>query len=381
MDAQLQDSRFALGFAQTAHALGASVLTHARVDGVAEVDAAMRLVVRDLLRDRTCQLGAKLVVNAAGAWIDELRGARAKEKPLVEPSQGIHLVVDRIAEVPLIFSLPVDGRVFFVLPYGRDASLVGTTDTPIVGPPDAARPTRRDVNEILSYLFRFFPRLAEEKEYTTRHVRDVYWGLRPLLRHGGKAARASREHAVVRESAAWWSVPGVKLTAARAVGEEVALKAVEALRRERLPEIDLGSLPGGDIQDYDEFLEQSVNELVAAGLGADTASYLTRTYGTRATSVMERAKADAALARRVLPDEPWIYAQAAYAVDEEMVLTLNDLLWRRTKWAHYRQLPPDVIARLAQLLGERLAWAPAQRSSEIEAYDLEWSRHRFPIPG
>src|SRR6185437_6780303 len=143
------------------------------------------------------------------------------------------LVIDRVAEIPLIFASPDPGRVFFVLPYGRDASLIGTTDTPYHGAADKARRHRGEVKELLATLFRFFLALRSDDFEKTR-VRDLYWGLRPLVHHRQPSPSASREHLIVHDSAAWWSIVGVKLTAARAVGEEVALAIHKALKKQTL---------------------------------------------------------------------------------------------------------------------------------------------------
>ena len=62
-----------------------------------------------------------------------------------------------------------------------------------------------------------------------------------------------------------------------------------------------------------------------------------------------------------LVQSPGFMAQVPYAVHEEMVLTLNDLLWRRTKWAHYRDLPNEVIEKISVN-----AWAAALSWTEEE---------------
>jgi len=84
-------------------------------------------------------------------------------------------------------------------------------------------------------------------------------------------------------------------------------------------------------------------------------------YGTRYVEVLQWAQREPHFSDPLLPDEPWILAQAAYAVHEEMILTLNDFLWRRTKWAHLRDLPEEVVKRIAETIGHYLSWSSQDR--------------------
>jgi glycerol-3-phosphate dehydrogenase len=71
-------------------------------------------------------------------------------------------------------------------------------------------------------------------------------------------------------------------------------------------------------------------------------------------------------------------AEAAYAAREEMVLRLNDFLWRRTKWAHYRDLPAAALDRIAEVLARELGWTLERKGEELGLFDQERRRHRLP---
>jgi len=254
VDARLQDARFTLGYAQQAARHGARIITHCEVLAVDASDSNLnRVVVRDQVTQKTFEFKTALVLNAAGAWIDSVRHEAEISGNLLQNSKGIHLVVDSIASTPLILSTPVKDKVFFVIPIDSERSLVGTTDTPVSESPDAVRPQERDVMELLQLLFHFFPYLKQGpnlldaiESYKQVHVRDVYWGIRPLLRQGKSTLKASREHKLVKEQARVWSLPGVKLTAARAAGFEAATEAWAFLRQAAaLPSVTWDSLPGG----------------------------------------------------------------------------------------------------------------------------------------
>ena len=189
---------------------------------------------------------------------------------------------------------------------------------------------------------------------------------------------ASREYRLVKDLPRLWSLPGVKLTAGRAAGREAASEAWTFLRPgTAVPSAGLDSLPGGELWDLESFVRDAQKRFK---LGADSEGvirYLISMYGTRYVEVLQWAQREPSFSDRFLPEEPWILAQAAYAVHEEMVLTLNDFLWRRTKWAHYRDLPPEVVETLARTLGQFLLWSDEERRKQIEDYQMELKKHRL----
>jgi glycerol-3-phosphate dehydrogenase len=387
VDARLQDSRFTLGYAQQAARYTARVATHCEVIAV-DVSAdspLVRVVAKDLRTQKTFEFRTSLVVNASGAWIDLVRQMNELPGSVLQNSKGIHLVVDAIAPTPLIMSTATKGKVFFVLPIDAERSLVGTTDTPISLPPDAVRPDDKDVMELLQLLFHFFPYLKQGpnlleaiNSYKQVHVRDVYWGIRPLLRQGTSTLDASREHKLIKDLPRFWSMPGVKLTAGRAAGHETAVEAWRFLRQDTtLPAVTMDSLPGGELWDLDRFMNDAQKRFKLGAQSEDLMRYLVSMYGTRYVEVLQWAQREPRFSERVLPEEPWIYAQAAYSVNEEMVVTLNDFLWRRTKWAHYRDLPADVIEDLATIFGQVLNWSEVERQKQFEDYQTELKKHRL----
>jgi glycerol-3-phosphate dehydrogenase len=387
VDARLQDSRFTLGYAQQAARYGARIATYAAALSVDCVgDAAPRVSGLDYLGGQTFELLPPLAVNATGAWIDDVRATAGLKAPLVRKSRGIHLIVDHIADSPLIMSAAAKGKVFFVIPFDSERSLVGTTDTPTDAVPDQTRPDAKEVQELLQQLFYFFPYLKQGpnlqeamESYKQVHVRSVTWGVRPLLYHEGPTLKATREHRLVKDRPCLWSIPGVKLTAARGAGFEVAAKAWRHLRpNDPLPKVTWDSLPGGELWEYERFVRDAKRRFRLGGDSEDIIAYLVSAYGTRYVEVLQWAQRESHLSERVLAGEPWIYAEAAYAAHEEMVLTLNDFLWRRTKWALLRALPPDAVERIAAILGQFLSWTPEALRAQIQSFHEELARHQLP---
>jgi glycerol-3-phosphate dehydrogenase len=302
-------------------------------------DGSHAVELRDEFSKRTVQVKPRLIMNCAGAWIDTVRHLAGLSGELVTRSRGTHLIVDRIAEDPLLFSAPEKGRVFFVLPVGSGASVIGTTDILERGDPDASRPAQEECQALLQLLKRFFP----DK---TPAVRSLYWGVRPLFKQEGHVSDASREHKLVREKKSFWSLPGVKLTAGRAAGEEAARAAYAFLTNKTAVPVHLGILPGADREArLRDWLEKHPEDRIP-----------------------------------VVPEESWQIGEAGFCASEEMALTLNDFLWRRVKWPLYRDISDVSLRRLAQSMGRVLGWGEDPMELQLQDFQRVLKQHRIEQP-
>jgi glycerol-3-phosphate dehydrogenase len=133
-DGQFDDARLLINLIQTAVAYGATAVNYARVEGITtgadgRIDG---VVARDVESDLPLTLGARVVVNATGAFVDGIRRmSRPDAEPIIAPSQGIHLVFDRSflpGGTAILVPRTPDGRVLFAVPW-MDHTLIGTTDT------------------------------------------------------------------------------------------------------------------------------------------------------------------------------------------------------------------------------------------------------------
>ncbi len=135
-DGQFDDSRLLIDLAQTADRQGAVLLNYARAVGLThDADGFLDgLVVRDMESGREHTLAARCVINATGAFSDAVRRIDDPAAvPMIAPSQGVHLVLDRSflpGESAIMVPHTSDRRVMFAIPW-HNRTLVGTTDTPI----------------------------------------------------------------------------------------------------------------------------------------------------------------------------------------------------------------------------------------------------------
>ncbi len=234
-DGQFDDARLALALARTAARQGALLVNYCAATGLIHEDGkVVGLICEDQETGRRYTLRAGCVVNAAGVWVDELRqqdGAaigRATQ-PMVAPSQGVHMVVDRAflpGEHALLVPRTTDGRVLFAVPW-LGKVILGTTDTPrhdLAREPD---PFREEVEFILREAARYLSRAP-----TRADVKSIWVGLRPLVKppddDGDNTKGLSREHTVLVSRSGLVTVTGGKWTTYRAMAEDVLEKCFDA---------------------------------------------------------------------------------------------------------------------------------------------------------
>jgi glycerol-3-phosphate dehydrogenase len=233
-DGQFDDARLALALARTAEAAGALVLNHAPVEAVrARPDrTGFELDVSDRFSGNKARIRACCVVNATGVWVDGVRAAAhegAPPRPMVSPSQGVHLVVDREfmpGDHALLVPKTRDGRVLFAVPW-LGKLILGTTDTPRQDLPREPDAFAEELAFIRSEAARVLRRPVQ-----TDDIRSVWVGLRPLVAvpdtQPGATRALSREHTIVVDGNGLLTVTGGKWTTYRAMAADVLQRCFDA---------------------------------------------------------------------------------------------------------------------------------------------------------
>src|SRR3546814_25252 len=175
-DCQVDDARLVMNIARTAATHGAHVATRTKVIGfLREGERVVGVRARDLETEREFEVRARVVVNAAGVWTDEIQEMVGGRGSLhVQASKGIHLVVprDRIRS-EAGFITKTEKSVLFVIPWGRHW-IIGTTDT--AWDLDKAHPaaSRADIDYLLAPVNTILREPLDHED-----VEGVYAGLRP----------------------------------------------------------------------------------------------------------------------------------------------------------------------------------------------------------
>jgi glycerol-3-phosphate dehydrogenase len=371
-DLLLFPERLCLENALSASRHGARVHNYCEVEEVTRDSRGIDGVrVRDLLSGRVHSVRAPVIVNCAGPWVDRLRelaGVQDAGKRVLRTTKGIHCMLPRMTDRAVYLST-ADDRMIFVIPW-REFSMVGTTDTDFDGDPDRLWATREEVEYLLGAVRPALP----DPRVTFDRVSYTFAGVRPLAyEEGASASKVSRDHKVVVEGpeGRFLSVTGTKLTCFRSLAEQVGDRVMRALGR-RAPSRTAGlTLDGLDEEvgrlEARAWMDVS-DEIAATGLSRETLEVLVETYGRGYPRVLDLAKKLPDGTARICPSNPEIVAQLHHAVAEEMAVSLQDFLLRRTAIGQSACLGLDCYEAIGGRMGALLGWSPRRLEAELDAY-------------
>lgn len=332
-DCWVEDSRLVALNARDAAERGAQIRTRTRVVRAERSGGHWIVTSEDLRTGRQERIRAKVLINAAGPWVEKvLNGvARANSSASVRLVQGSHIVVKKVFQHDRAYIFQNnDNRIIFAIPYQGDFTLIGTTDRDYNGDPAQVKATEEDI----AYL------CAAASEYFKQPVRreDVVWtysGVRPLYNDGAsKAQEATRDYVLVLDAPGGQppilSIFGGKITTYRRLAEA----ALEKLKG-HLPAAQKSAwtgdapLPGGDFPQMG--YEALVAEMRAAYPFLDQAlvARLVRAYGTRTRGVVGNARSMKDMGQEF--GAGLTEREVQYLMDQEWALTADDVLWRRSK--------------------------------------------------
>ncbi|MEE2703633.1 MAG: glycerol-3-phosphate dehydrogenase/oxidase [Myxococcota bacterium] len=371
------DARLVLANLRAAVGVGSAVLNYAPVEAMLlEQGRAVGVEAACRLTGRRVRVRARVVVNAAGPWVEAVQRLETPDAPLMlHLSKGIHVTLDaeRLPVRNMLVLSASDRRSLFAIRRGEVVYL-GTTDTSYAR--GAERwPTieREEVNYLLEPLARYFDVAAVEP----RHVLGAWAGLRPLIgTQGTEPQELSRRDEVISGAAGVVTVAGGKLTGYRPMAERVLEAAGRVLGHMPAPCED-DPLPGGDFSGDLASLSAGLER--ETGVAARTAARLVRLYGAEAHAVVTRGP------NPIVPGASLLSGEVDWGVMEEGATSVRDLLYRRTRTALYEpgeseRVLDAVAVRMAELLdwsGERTAQERSEMRARLAA-DLDFREAGAP---
>ena len=365
-DAQVDDARLVVTVARTAAAHGAHLASRVKVTGfLREGERVTGVRARDLESGREISVRARVVVNAAGVWTDEIQEMVGGRGALhVQASKGIHLVVprDRIRSATGVITRTAVS-VLFVIPWGRHW-IIGTTDTP--WDLDKAHPaaSRRDIDYLLGEVNRVLREPLDHED-----VEGVYAGLRPLLSGESEpTSRISREHTVVTPVPGLVIIAGGKLTTYRVMGRDAVDAAAHSLGGAVPASItERVRLVGAD--GFETRTNQRVALARSSGLHVARIDHLLGRFGGLVDEVLDLVTARPELGRPLSGTEDYLAAEVVYAVTHEGARHLDDVLTRRTRISiETFDRGIAAAAPAARLMAAELGWDEARREVEVAHY-------------
>ncbi len=361
-DGQFDDARLLIHMVATAFERGATLLNYVEVTGLTKdaqgfVDG---ITARDLETGSEFRATAKVVINATGAFTDLLRlKAEPDAKPMIVPSQGIHLVFDSSflqGESAIMVPHTSDGRVLFAIPW-HGHTLVGTTDTPV----EAAtlEPVARE--EEIEFI------LATAGQYLTKaptrdDVLSVFAGIRPLVRATGvtNTAALSRDHVIHIDRSGMVTICGGKWTTYRHMAEDCVDQAATLAQLPEKPCVTQHLRIHGfrDVAKEDPAKEDTAKQLGSLEV-----------YGSDAYEIRKLIATDAGLGEPLNAALPYVKAEVIWAVRQEMARTVEDILARRTRALFLNARAALAVApAVADLMASELGWDEVTRTKQLDAF-------------
>lgn len=331
-DCWVNDARLVALNARDAADRGAVIRTRSKVTRIRRQDGVWHIGIEDTTTGKTETVTARLVVNAAGPWIDHILGQAAGQNDVsnIRLVQGSHIVVRRkFGHERAYFFQNTDGRIFFAIPYEAEFTLIGTTDRDYTGDLDDIAISDEEIDYLCAGASAYF------KEPVTRD--DIVWtysAVRPLYDDGAsKAQEATRDYVLKTEGGngqpALINIFGGKITTYRRLAESVLERVEQQLGQRGASWTAGAALPGGDfsIDGYDAQVSALYRSFPF--LAERHARRLVRLYGTKAHDILGDARTAEAMGRCFGDD--LFECEVRYLVEKEWAVTAEDILWRRTK--------------------------------------------------
>ena len=346
-DGQFDDARLAINLAQTCADNGGTLLNYMKVTNLLKTsDMVSGVVAEDLETGKTYQIDGRVVINATGVFVDHvIQMDDAKAEDIIQPSQGVHVVLDKKflpGESAIMVPKTDDGRVLFAVPW-NDKVVVGTTDTPVDDVALEPRALEEEVQFIIDHAAQYLTKDPKRDD-----VLSVFAGLRPLIKtsEGKDTSQISRSHSIIVSVSGLVTITGGKWTTYRKMGQDA---------------VDKAALIAG-LEDQ----ESTTKDLRIRGWlkHVDPANPLWF-YGSDSIAIRKLVDRKPELGETIHPDLPIIKAQVVWAAEHEMARTVEDFLARRTRCLLLnarasQEMAPVVAALLAEILRKDESWEKAQ---------------------
>jgi glycerol-3-phosphate dehydrogenase len=329
-DCQEDDARFCIDHILHATQLGAMCLNYCTLTGfITREGRVVAARVRDEVGSCMFEIAARVFVNATGPWVERVNALTPFDTSAawLSPTKGVHLLVPRLTrQYAIAFQARSDGRILFVIPWG-DCSLVGTTDTDYDGDPGQVRAERADIDYLLAEVRALFPEAAlSESDVITTMV-----GVRPLLASDIASPSArSREHRIVQTGQNLLAIIGGKYTTYRVIARQTVDAALRILHESPRP-CRTAEVPLPDLRP------------------PATGDKISDSPGVRVSDI-------------------------THACEHEMVVTLGDVMRRRTSLALSGSGGPEIALNVARVMAPLMGWSPDEERAQFERYVEEWKR-------
>lgn len=313
-DGQFDDTRLAIDIASTAHRYGACLLNYASVEAFEKnEDKITAVIATDTISNKKYLIRGKAFINATGVFAESIMQKDQEALPIrIAPSQGIHLVINKkffSGSSALMVPKTDDGRVLFAVPWHNEV-VVGTTDTPV----NNIEIEPKALEEEIDFIIHHFNRYCNTSIAKT-DVQSVFVGLRPLVKSnkvGNHTALLSRDHHIMVSASGLVNIVGGKWTTYRKMAQDAVDNAIftSSLKQKKCV---TKTLPIGQWN-----------------WPIDKTDPL-HIYGIHTAIIKQWIDNDEAMGEKIHPLFSHTKAEVIWFVRNEMAVTVEDILARRTR--------------------------------------------------
>ncbi|WP_416679434.1 glycerol-3-phosphate dehydrogenase [Candidatus Pseudothioglobus sp. Uisw_041] len=330
-DCWVDDSRLVILNAVDAASKGASLRNYTKVTNATSSNGLWTISTKNSLNGKVEIVKAKAFVNASGPWVDKVlkESFKVKDSKNVRLVRGSHIVVNKLYEGDKSYICQnKDGRIFFIIPYEDNFTLIGTTDIDHGKSADQVKISEQEKSYICESASSYL-----KQEITTNDIVWSYSGVRPLYDDGAsKAQEATRDYVVSAKEydySLMINIFGGKITTYRRLSETILEHIENFLGKRGKPWTENSRLPGGEIKvatlsEFEAKLKNKysffTNELIRR---------LARSYGEISFDIFGDADSLDALGENF---GGGLYeAEVQYLINNEWARSSDDILFRRSK--------------------------------------------------
>ena len=330
-DCWVDDSRLVILNAVDARLKGAQLKNYTKVINVESDNGLWIITTEDSLTGEVNRVKSKTFVNASGPWIDEVLkdSFKVKNSKNVRLIRGSHIVVNKLYDHDKSYICQnKDGRIFFIIPYEDNFTMIGTTDIEHKGSAGKVQITEEEKKYICESASSYL-----KKSISTEDIVWSYSGVRPLYDDGAsKAQEVTRDYVITAKEydySLMINIFGGKITTYRKLSEAILEHIEGFLGKRSNPWTETSSLPGGEfkismLSNLESNLQKKYNFL-----SNEIIKRLIRSYGQISFDIFGDCQDTQSLGEHF---GAGLYEiEVIYLLEKEWAKSSNDILFRRSK--------------------------------------------------
>ncbi|MFQ5770667.1 MAG: glycerol-3-phosphate dehydrogenase [bacterium] len=356
---------------------GAEIHNYTEVTGLILDGHYVRgIKVRDTISGEETEVNGRMVVNAAGPWVDKILKLQNPDAAVkLGGTKGSHILLPQFQGGPqnaLYVPAHQDGRPFFIIPW-REYYWVGTTDIRYDGDLDSVQATQPEIE----YLIREVNFVVPDAHLSSQDVIYCLAGIRPLpfTADEKEEAEITRSHIIFDHEnegiCGLFSIIGGKLTTYRNLAKETVDYIFDLIGEPSPPcQTDHSPLWGGGMENVNRYIkENSKTYSLKYGLDEEQIAYLISLYGTQFRQILALVEYSPKLKEKICSNNLDIKAQIIFAMRNELARTLADIYLRRTGIGTSSCRGLDCAKVGAKVMGKYLGWRRKRIKQEVKDYE------------